>query len=164
MTRTLLILYASMTGASRQLAEAAADGARGDGECAVQLLRAEEAEAADLLAADGVIFAFPENLAAISGTMKAFFDRAYYPCLGQVEGRAYALIVAAGSDGTNAVRQAERIVTGWRMKAAAPPRIVLTHAQTPEEILAPKVIAEEELDAARELGAAMAAGLAMGIY
>lgn len=164
MTRTLLILYASMTGASRQLAEAAAEGARAGGECTVRLLRAEEAEAADFLAADGVIFAFPENLAAIAGTMKAFFDRAYYPCLGQVEGRAYALIVAAGSDGTNAVRQAERILTGWRMKAAAPARIVLTHAQTAEEILAPKVVAREELEAARDLGAAMAAGLAMGVF
>ena len=164
MTKTLLILYASQTGTSRQLAEAAADGASAAGECAVRLLCAEDAAAVDMLSADGVIFAFPENLAAIAGTMKAFFDRAYYPCLRQVEGRAYALIVAAGSDGTNAVRQAERILTGWRMKAAAPARIVLTHAQTAEEILAPKTLAEAELAAARDLGAAMAAGLAMRIY
>ena len=164
MAKALLIVYASMTGASQALAEAAAEGARAGGECTVRLLRAEEAEAADMLAADGVIFAFPENLAAIAGTMKAFFDRTYYPCLGQVEGRAYALIVAAGSDGTNAVRQAERICTGWRMKAAAPARIVLTHAQMTEEILAPKVVAEEELEAARDLGAGLAAGLAMGVF
>lgn len=164
MTKALLIVYASMTGASQALAEAAAEGARGGEECAVRLLRAEEAEAADMLTADGVIFAFPENLAAISGTMKAFFDRAYYPCLGQVEGRAYALLVAAGSDGSNAVRQAERILIGWRMKPAAPARIVLTHAQTAEEILAPKMVAEGELQAARDLGAAMAAGLAMGVF
>ncbi len=164
MTRTLLILYASMTGASQALAEAAAIGARAGDDCAVRILRAEDAAAVDILSADGIIFAFPENLAAISGTMKAFFDRAYYPCLGQVEGRAYALIVAAGSDGTNAVRQAERILTGWRMKAAAPARIVLTHAQTMEEILAPKVVAEAELASARDLGAAMAVGLAMGVF
>jgi multimeric flavodoxin WrbA len=163
-TKTLLILYASQTGASRQLAEAAADGASAAGECAVRLLRAEDAEEEDMLSADGVIFAFPENLAAISGTMKAFFDRTYYPCLGKVGGRAYALMIAAGSDGSNAVRQAERILTGWRMKAAAPARIVLTHAQTAEDILAPKLVAVGELDAARHLGAAMAAGLAMGIF
>ena len=164
MAKALLIVYSSMTGASQALAEAAAEGALAGGECTVRLLRAEEAEAADMLSADGVIFAFPENLAAIAGTMKAFFDRTYYPCLGQVEGRAYALIVAAGSDGTNAVRQAERICTGWRMKAAAPARIVLTHAQMTEEILAPKVVAEEELEAARDLGAGLAAGLAMGVF
>lgn len=164
MTKSLLILYASQTGASRQLAEAAAQGACAADEFTVQLLRAEDAAAADILAADGVIFAFPENLAAIAGTMKAFFDRTYYPCLGQVEGRAYALIVAAGSDGTNAVRQAERILTGWRMKAAAPARIVLIHAQTAEEILAPKTVAEADLSAARDLGAAMAAGLVMGVF
>jgi multimeric flavodoxin WrbA len=163
MTKTLLILYASMTGASRQLAEAAADGAQGE-DVMPRLLRAEDAEAADILTADGVIFAFPERLAAISGTMKAFFDRAYYPCLGKLEGRAYALIVAAGSDGTNAVRQAERILTGWRMKAAAPAHIVLTHAQTMEAILAPKTIADADLSAARDLGAGLAAGLKMGIY
>ena len=113
---------------------------------------------------NGYLFAFPENLAAISGVMKAFFDRCYYPCLGKIEGRPYALIVCAGSDGSNAVRQAERIATGWRLKKVADSRIVCTHAQTPEAILAPKVIAEADLAEARELGAAMAEGLALGIF
>ena len=96
--------------------------------------------------------------------MKAFFDRCYYPCLGKIEGRPYALTVCAGSDGSNAVRQAERIATGWRLKKVADSRIVCTHAQTPEAILAPKVIAEAELAEARELGAALAEGLALGIF
>ena len=96
--------------------------------------------------------------------MKAFFDRCYYPCLGQIEGRPYALIVCAGSDGSNAVRQAERIATGWRWKRIADSLIVCTHAQTPEAILAPKIIDEAELAKAHELGAAMAEGLALGVF
>ena len=96
--------------------------------------------------------------------MKAFFDRCYYPCLGRIEGRPYALLVCAGSDGNNAVRQAERIAAGWRLKRIADGLIVCTHAQTPDEILAPKIINQTELTKARELGAILAEGLALGIY
>lgn len=130
----------------------------------MQLLPADEAQPADLLHADGYIFAFPENLAAISGVMKAFFDRCYYPCLGQIEGRPYALLVCAGSDGSNAVRQAERVAIGWRLKKIADSQIACTHAQTPEAILAPKIIPAADLQKARETGAALAGGLALGIY
>ena len=50
----------------------------------VHLLSAPPAKAADLLKADGYIFATPENLAAIAGLMKDFFDRTYYPALDQI--------------------------------------------------------------------------------
>lgn len=160
----LAIIWDSMTGGSKALALAAAEGARGNPDVEVRLVAARDAQASALLEADGYLFVFPENLAAISGVMKAFFDRAYYPCLGQIEGRAYAVIVCAGSDGSNAVRQVERIATGWRLKRVADSMIVCTHAQTPEAILAPKVIEEAELNAARDLGAAMAEGLVLGVF
>ena len=162
--KRLAIIWHSMTGGSQALAEAAAAGARATDGLEVVLLRADAANPKTLLNAEGYIFAFPENLSAISGVMKAFFDRSYYPCLGQIEGRVYALLVCAGSDGSNAVRQAERITTGWRLKRIADSLIVCTHAQTPEEILAPKVITESDLAKAHELGAAMAEGLALGIF
>ena len=129
-----------------------------------QLLHAETAQADDLFGSDGYIFAFPENLAAISGVMKAFFDRCYYPCLGRIQGRPYALMVCAGSDGSNAVRQAERIATGWRLKKVADSQIICTNAQTPEAILARKTIGDADLQKARDTGAALAAGLALGIF
>jgi multimeric flavodoxin WrbA len=160
----LAIIWHSMTGGSKALAEAASEGARGAEDIETILLHADDATPETLLEADGYIFAFPENLAAISGVMKAFFDRAYYPCLGRIEGRPYALLVCAGSDGSNAVRQAERIATGWRLKKVADSLIVCTHAQTPEAILAPKVIGTTDLDQACELGAAMAEGLALGVF
>lgn len=162
--KTLLIVQHSMTGGTRQMAAAAANGVGGEPGTAVRLLSADEAGPDDLLAADGYIFACPENLAAIAGVMKAFFDRSYYPVLGRIEGRPYATMVCAGSDGANAVRQIARIATGWRLKAVADPIIVCTHAQTPEAILAPKTIGEADLARCRELGAAMAAGLALGVF
>jgi putative NADPH-quinone reductase len=162
--KSLCIIWHSMTGASKALAEAADQGARTVVEADIRLIAAADAGPDDLRDADGYIFVFPENLAAISGTMKAFFDRSYYSCLGQIEGRPYALIVAAGSDGSNAVRQAERIATGWRLKKVADSMIICTHAQTPEEILAPKLVANPDLTKAQELGAAMAEGLVQGIF
>ena len=162
--KTLLIVWHSRTGGSRAMAEAAAQAARDAGEVEVRLQRASEAQPDDLLAADGYLFAFPENLAAISGEMKEFFDRSYYAVLERLNGRAYGLMVCAGSDGENAVRQAARIATGWRLKPAAEPIIVCTHAQTPAAIAAAKTIGPEDLARCAELGAAIAAGLALGIF
>ena len=159
---SLLIIYHSRTGGTAQMAQAAFDGALEEGEAVLK--RAEEAGPDDLLAASGYLFAAPENLAALSGPMKDFFDRCYYPVLGQIEGRPYAQMICAGSDGENATRQTARIATGWRLKAVQEPLIICTHAQTQEEILAPKTIGAEDLAKCRDLGAALGAGIAMGMY
>jgi len=158
----LLIVYHSRTGGSRQMAEAAARAA--DGEITTRLLTAEEALPDDLLQASGYIFCGPENLASMSGMMKEFFDRCYYPVLGRIEGRAYAQMICAGSDGENAARQIARIATGWRLKEVQPPLIICTKAQTPEEILAVKTIAEDDLQQCRDLAQALGAGLEMGMF
>ncbi|MBX3645053.1 MAG: NAD(P)H-dependent oxidoreductase [Rubrivivax sp.] len=162
--KTLLIVWHSLTGGSRQMAEAAADGARADSAVALRLLQAREAGPEDLLAADAYLFVAPENLATMAGLMKDFFDRCYYPVLERIQGRPYATMVCAGSDGQGAVRQIERICTGWRLKAVAPALIVCTHAQTPQAILAPKTIGADDLARCRELGAALAGGLALGVF
>jgi multimeric flavodoxin WrbA len=164
MRKTLLIVYHSLTGGTQQMAEAARVGAATDEACTVRLLHAAEAGPQDVLAADGYLFATPENLAAISGQLKDFFDRCYYPVLDRVNGRPYASLVCAGSDGSNAARQMARIATGWRLKAVAEPLIVCTHAQTPEAILAPKHIGADDLERCRALGEALAAGLSLGVF
>jgi NAD(P)H-dependent FMN reductase len=151
-----------MTGGTRQMAETAARGAAG--EVRVRLLPAPEAGPSDVLAADGYLFATPENLAAMAGLMKDFFDRSYYPVLDLVNGRPYAAMICAGSDGSNAARQVARIATGWRLRPVAEPLILCTRAQTPEAIQAPKVIPPGDLLRCEQLGAALGAGLAMGIY
>jgi NAD(P)H-dependent FMN reductase len=163
-SKTLLIVYHSMTGGTLQMAQAAALGARGEPAIHVSLLRAEDAQAEDVLNAGGFVFATPENLAAISGKMKDFFDRTYYAVLDRLNGRPYATLICAGSDGRNAAQQIERIATGWRLKPIADPTIVCTHAQTPEEILRPKRIADRDLKECEEIGATLAAGMAMGVF
>ena len=156
----LLIVWHSRTGASRALAKAAAAGA-GDH---ARLLAAAAVEPDDLLAAQGYLFVCPENLAAMSGAMKEMFDRCYYPLLGRIEGRAYASMIAAGSDGHGAQAQLDRIATGWRLRRVAEPMIVNLHAQSAEEIMAPKDVPRTILAQARELGAAMGSGLEQGIF
>jgi multimeric flavodoxin WrbA len=162
--KTLLVVYHTMTGGTEQMAQAAAEGARAEAGVDVRLLRAPQARPEDVLGADGYVFATPENLAAMAGLMKDFFDRCYYAALDRVNGRPYALLVCAGSDGQNAVRQVDRIATGWRLRSVAPALIVCTHAQTPEEIARPKQIGAADLATCRELGAGLAAGMALGVY
>lgn len=161
----LLIAWHSRTGASEQLAQAAAQSARREaGEGAVREVRADRVEPDLLLQAAGYLFVCPENLGSMSGVMKDMFDRCYYPLLGRVEGRAYATIVAAGSDGHGAEAQIDRIVTGWRLRRVAEPLIVNLSAQTPDAILAAKRVQAQDLDKAGQIGAAMATGLAMGMF
>lgn len=162
--KSLLIVYHSMTGAAEQLARAAHDGAAAETAVRTRLLRASAAGADDVLAADGYLFVTPENLATMAGAMKDFFDRTYYAALERIDGRPYAAIIAAGTDGSGAARQIARIATGWRLREVAPALIVRNGAQTPQQILAPKTVAPADLAPARELGAALAAGLSAGIY
>jgi len=162
--KTLLIVYHSMTGGTRQMAWAALQGARMEPSVRTRLLTAAEAGPDDVLAAEGFIFATPENLAAMAGRMKDFFDRCYYPALDRINGRPYALLICAGSDGANAVRQVTRIATGWRLRGVAEPVIICTRAQTPDAILAPKTIGAADLARCEEIGTALAAGLAAGVF
>ncbi|HTV97082.1 MAG TPA: NAD(P)H-dependent oxidoreductase [Steroidobacteraceae bacterium] len=162
--KTMLIVYHTMTGGTQQMAQAAAAGARREREVAVWLKRAADAVPQDVLAADGFVFATPENLGAMSGQMKDFFDRSYYAALDRLNGKPYATLVCAGSDGSLAAAQIERIATGWRLRAVAEAVIVCTRAQTPEAILRPKRLEREDLRRCEEIGATLAAGLVMGIF
>lgn len=163
----LLIVWHSRSGAARQLAEAALDGAlealheldAGDRVGAV-MRPALETGFDEILNAQAYLFCAPENLGSLSGAMKEFFDRSYYPVLDRIAGRPYALAISAGSDGMGAVRQAQRICTGWRLREIAPPYIAHMHAQTPEEILAEKTLNEEQRGQARLIGGTLAALLA----
>jgi multimeric flavodoxin WrbA len=157
---SLIIIWHSRTGASEALARAAAQGAGPP----TRLIPAANAQADDLLAAGGFLFVCPENLGTMSGQMKEMFDRCYYPLLGQIEGRPYASIIAAGSDGAGAQLQLDRIVTGWRLRRVAEPLIVNLAAQTPEAILAGKTVPAQQLTQAAELGMALAQGLEQGIF
>jgi len=137
-------------------AAAAYDGAR--------LINAEQVTPGDLLNSAGYLFVCPENLAALSGAMKEMFDSNYYPVLGKIEGRPYATIIAAGSDGEGAQKQLDRIVKGWRLKRVAEPMIVNFSAQSPRDILAVKSPTDKVLQDCREIGRAMIEGLSLGVF
>jgi multimeric flavodoxin WrbA len=155
----LLIIWHSRTGASEQMARAAHQGANGS-----VLLRADAVRSETLLAASAYLFVCPENLGSMSGLMKEMFDHTYYGALGRIEGRPYASIIAAGSDGEGAQRQLDRIVTGWRLRRVADPMIVNFAAQTPEAIAAPKHVSGKVLKNCHDLGQALGEGVTMGLF
>lgn len=149
--KTLLMVYASQTGRTLQLVEAAAEGAAALAEeVCVSIRPAQEAGLADLLAADALLLATPENFGYMAGALKDFFDRTYYPAQGQVEGMAYALLVSAGNDGQGAINAVQRIARGYPLKPYLPPLLVRGE------------VTAAGLAAARELGATLAAALSLG--
>lgn len=155
----VLIVWHSRTGASEAMANAAA----GDDESAV-LIEARLVTTKDLLEAAAYLFVCPENLATMSGAMKEMFDTHYYDVLGQIEGRPYATIIAAGSDGEGAQRQIDRIAKGWRLRRVAEPMIVNFDAQSAEQIWSEKKVPQSTLLDCRRLGAALAEGVRLGIF
>lgn len=159
----LCLIWHSRTHAVRALVTAMVQAAS-EYDIDVIALTAVSATAADVEAADALIFACPENLAAMSGAMKEFFDLNYYPLLGKLNGKAFACVIAAGSDGTGAMRQIERIATGLRLRKVAETLLVMTHAQTQDAILATKALSEAQVAPALELARTLAAGLESGIF
>lgn len=162
LSKTLLIVWHSRTDASHIMAKAAADAARED--VNVDICEASQVTIEQVLCASAYLFVFPENLASMSGVMKEFFDRSYYAVLGKIEGRSYGSIIAAGSDGSGAQQQLDRIVTGWRLRRVVDPLIVNFEAQSPEQILAPKKVCDAADQKCRDIGQMLAAGLSMGVF
>lgn len=150
--KRLLIVYHTQSGNTGRLANAVLDGARRVADTDTRLLRAFDAGTDDLLACDGLLLGSPENFGYMSGALKDFFDRTYYPCEGRLTGLPYAVFVSAGNDGSGAVREIGRIATGYGWRVVNDALIVRGEITT------------TDLDAAAELGEGMAAGLAMGIF
>jgi multimeric flavodoxin WrbA len=152
----LLLVFHALTAGGRcaRLAQALEHGALGI-EPAIEWRRIEALQGGveDLLWANGVLFCTTENFGYMSGGLKHFFDRSFYPAQGRVQGLPYAIVISAGNDGSGAVRAIQRIAAGFPLKEVQPPLIVRQ---------------DEDLDAAcrraAELGATMAAGLAFGLY
>jgi len=162
--KQLLIIFHSITGGSEQIAQAVAQGARKEPEIEVILRQAQHVQPEHLREASGYIFIAPEMLGSLSGMMKDFFDRTFYQVLDELNGRPYAALICAGSDGHGAVRQLEKIATGWRLKKVAESKVLLTKAQTKEQILQAKTLDQPTLDQCEELGAFFASALALAVF
>jgi len=151
--KRLLLVYHSQSGRTAQLAQAVAEGAAllAD-EVTLRVKRAPDAGLDDLLWAEGLLLGTPENFGHLSGLMKDFLDRTYYPAEGKTVGLPWALFVSAGNDGRGAVSALERIALGYGWKKTAE-----------------AVIVRGEPDAAglsrcSDLGQSLAAGLALGLF
>ena len=107
---------------------------------------------ADLLGADGLAIGTPENFGYMSGMVKDFFDRTYYPTGDKVFRKPYVVFISAGNDGTGALRAIERIALGYKLKMVYDP------------VISKGKLTDDDLARCRELGSTLAAGCQAGIY
>ena len=140
------LVAAVQEGVSHVAAELGADAPK------ALCIPALQAKAEDVRAAAAVLLATPEHFGYMAGAMKHFFDTTFYALEPHTIGLPYALLVSAGQDGAGTLSSVERIVTGYRWKRVAAPLLVVGEPS------------EAQLSAARELGAALAAGVAVGIF
>ncbi|MDH3314355.1 MAG: NAD(P)H-dependent oxidoreductase [Gammaproteobacteria bacterium] len=148
----LLIVFHSQSGNTEKMANAVLHGARAEEieDVEVRMLRAFDAGVDDLLWAEALMLGTPENFGYMSGGMKDFLDRTFYPCEGKLEGMPYAIFVSANNDGTGAVNAMERIANGYAFRRIQQP------------LIARGEITAEHLQRCEELGLAVAAGLEIG--
>lgn len=152
--KRLLVVYHSFTGGTERMARAVLRGAVDEGVSGVEVefLRCREAGADNLVRADALILGTPENFGYMSGAMKDFFDRTFYPTQGRVEGLPSAYFVKGGNDGTGALGAIRRIAKGYPLREVQAP------------VICAGALTKEVLEDCRELGTMMAAGLELGMY
>lgn len=153
-SKNLLIVYHSQSGTTSKMADAVIKGAEHpdiEG-VEVRVRDALEASPDDVLWADGLLLGTPENFGYMSGAMKYFLDRVYYPCEDKIGGMPYALFVRAGNDGTGAISSITRILTGLSVKQVQDPLLIAGDFD------------QSRLIECEELGMTMAAGLESGIF
>ncbi|MBT5667119.1 MAG: flavodoxin family protein [Rhodospirillaceae bacterium] len=154
MDKQLLIVAHAPSPNTQRLLDAVVSGASHPdiGGVAVKVMSPFDAGPEDVLSARGIILGTTENLGYMSGALKDFFDRVYYPCLEETQGAPYALFIRAGHDGTGTRRGVETIVTGLRWRAIQEPVICRGDFQ------------DAFIDQCEALGMTMAAGLESGIF
>ena len=150
--KNILIVYHSQSGSTAQLAEAVCRGASAEPEVKVVVKQAMAAGVDDFLVCDAIIFGSPENFGSLSGGLKDFLDRTYYPLEAKQLNIPYGVFISAGNDGSGAVTQLERIAKGYPLRKVADPVIIKG------------VPTAEGLAQCEELGATFAAALSLGIY
>jgi multimeric flavodoxin WrbA len=169
--KRITVIHHSASGGTRALVAAFCEGARECDEVATLTRSADVCTRDDLLASDALVFASPENFGYMAGSMKAMFDRLFYACMNDttalgggvdslLAGRAYAVMICAGNDGTGALQSIERIVTGWLMKKAH--EAIIARRVGGEAGSSKGSLASDDVEAARSLGRMLANAVAIG--
>ena len=148
----ILVVYHSQTGNTRKMAEAVAEGASRIDETEVVMKMASDATLEDLLDCAGVALGTPENFGYMSGALKDFFDRTFYPAEGKAFRKPYVVFISAGNDGSGALNSIERIALGYPFKKVYDP------------VIAKGEVTEDIIEKCRELGETLAGGCEAGIY
>ncbi len=145
----LLIVHHTPSPTLQALLESVRDGACDDAIEDVDVVTrpALTCPEVDVLDADAYLLGTPANIGYMSGALKHFFDRIYYPCLDTTEGRPYGLYVHGNDDTTGATKAVATIAMGLGWKPARDPVEVLGEPNP------------TDLEACWELGATVAAGL-----
>jgi multimeric flavodoxin WrbA len=151
---TILIVYHSQTGRTKEMAEAVAKGSSSIANVRTVLKEARETTLADLIGCDGLAIGSPEYFGYMAGALKDLFDRTYYQAQGRKEifRKPHVLFISAGNDGSGALRSIERICTGYQFK------------KVHEPVIARGEIDETILNRCEELGKVIAAGCEARIY
>lgn len=153
-SKTLLLVAHAPSDNTRRMVDSVLKGATGPGAGSVQCEWVPPLQAGpeDVMACNAIILGTTENLGYMSGALKDFFDRIYYPCLEKTQGLPSALYIRAGHDGTGTRRGVESICTGLRWNWVQPPLICRGEWR------------DEFLNQCETLGMTMAAGLDVGIF
>lgn len=152
--KTLLIISNIPSENTKALADAAVCGAslaeiKG---IEVKHLNPFKASAEDVIQCDAILLGTTENFGYMSGAMKDFFDRIFYPCLEHTEALPYAIYIRAGLDGTGTEIAMQKIISGLKWK------------QVQDVLICQGDFKDEFIDQVEELGTSMAAGLELGIF
>ncbi|NNC78502.1 MAG: flavodoxin family protein [Woeseiaceae bacterium] len=153
-SRHLLIVYHTQSGSTSKMADAVIRGASHEDISGVEVRvrNALDADEEDLTWCDAFILGTPENFGYMSGAIKYFLDRVFYPCEGKVNGKPYALFIRAGNDGSGAVSSLHRILAGLAVREVQEPLMMVGEFD------------ESRLTECEELGMTMAAGLEAGVF
>ena len=150
--KNLLIIYHSQSGGTLRMAEAVHQGSQREDEVKTRFITAFNADLSDLRWADGILFGTPENFGYMSGALKDFFDRTFYPAESYQLNLPYGIFVSSGNDGTGAVREVDRIVKGYPLRKICEPLIIVGGFKNKYQ------------EQCEDFGQGMAAGLALGIF
>jgi len=140
----VLVVYHSLSGNTRRMADAIAEGAKAVSGAEVVVKDGLDATIDDLLGCDGVAFGSPDYFSSLAGGMKDFFDRTFYPSQGKVTDKPTVLFGNAGGPATNILGALRKMAQIFKLHEVA------------EAVGASGAPTESVLQQCRQLGQALA--------